>query len=108
MVPSRIGQLLVGPHRHAHAIADLEPRRLAQVVELPSQLARQALAAKLVVERGVERDGVPTVLGEGELGVRRRPHLDLVGTDVDGVAVAELDPVPPVGFERTLDGRTVH
>ena len=68
---------------------------------------REAFAAKLVVECGVECDGVPTVLGEGELGVRCRPDLDLVRADVDGVSVAELDPVPPVGFERTLDRRTV-
>jgi hypothetical protein len=47
--------------------------------------SREAFAPKVVVEGGVERDGVRTVPGERELCVRRRSHLDLVGTDLDGV-----------------------
>src|SRR5262249_57021317 len=97
-----------GPPPRAGAVADVETGRLAQVVELPGQLARGPLPPQIVVEGGVERDRVAAVLRQRPLGVRCRAHLDLVGTEVDGLTAGELEAVPAVLVERVLDCGAVH
>src|SRR5262249_25749904 len=108
VLPRGVRQRVAGPHLHADAVADVQTGRLAPVVELPGQLARGPPPPQIVVEGGVERDRVAAVLRQRPLGVRCRAHLDLVGTEVDGLTAGELEAVPAVLVERVLDCGAVH
>ena len=57
------------------------------VVEGAGQLPGQALEAQVVVEGEVEGDGVGAVLGQGQLLVLGGPNLEVVGPELDGLAV---------------------
>ena len=62
------------------AVRQLEAGLLAQVLQLPHDLAEQARDAEIVVEIEIEGHGEPTLGGSGEALPRRRSHLDVVGT----------------------------
>ncbi len=83
---------------------DVEPVRLAEVVDGADDLAGGALGAEVVVEGEVERDRVRAVLGEGELFVLLGADLDVVGLELHVLAV-DVEVERAVLVERALHRR---
>ena len=92
-------EVVVGGVANGDAVADLEPRGLAEVVEHAAELAGHALGAELVVDREVERDRERAVLREGELLVLLGADLDVVGAEGDDLTV-DVEVVVPRRLER--------
>ena len=98
----RVEQLVVAAERQRDAVLDREARGLARVLDRVDDLAREALAPQLVVERQVERHRVRALALELVALERRECEQQVVGAQLVLGAV-DVDADRPAVAQRRGD-----